>query len=262
MNHSILIIGGGNMGGAIAQALHAVPEFSVSVIESDAERRNAFSILGIPAFAALTQAPKADSYLLAIKPQQFANYASEMKTTIGNASPLIISIMAGISLSALHAISPNAVRVMPNLPAIIRESMSVLCAPSLDAASRAIVEKIFATIGAVAWVEDENQLHAVTAISGSGPGYLFAFMEGLLAAATAQGLPPELAKTLVTQTLRGAALLADQSAESPATLRAQVTSKGGTTEAALAVLTQGNLHALITAATTAATNRSKELAGE
>ena len=262
MNHSILIIGGGNMGGAIARALHATQEFSVSIIETNETARLGFSNLGIPTFAALADAPKADNYLLAIKPQQFTSYVNEMKTTISDASPLIISIMAGISLSALHAISPNAVRVMPNLPAMIRESMSVLCAPALDAPSRAVAVTIFATIGAVAWVEEEEQLHAVTAISGSGPGYIFAFMESLVAAAIAQGLSPELANTLVTQTLRGAALLADQSAESPATLRAQVTSKGGTTEAALAMLTHGNLQALITAATTAATNRSKELAGE
>ncbi len=261
MNHSILIIGGGNMGGAIARALHSTPDFSVNVVEADEARRNAFSVHGIPNFTRLSDAPKADAYLLAIKPQQFANYTSEMKSALGDTTPLVISIMAGIPLAALHAISPRAVRVMPNLPAMIHESMSVLCAPAFDAASRSVAEKIFTTIGAVAWVEAEEQLHAVTAISGSGPAYVFAFMEALIAAATEQGLSPELARALVTQTLRGASLLADQSNESPATLRAQVTSKGGTTEAALLALTEGKFDSIIKAATLAAAKRSRDLSG-
>ena len=262
MNHSVLIIGGGNMGGAIARALHAAPSFSVSIIETNDTARAGFAITGIPAFATLAEAPKADTYLLAIKPQQYAGYTSELKAALGNATPLLISIMAGIPLAALNTISPRAVRVMPNLPATIHESMSVLCAPALDAASRSFAESLFATIGKTAWVEVEEQLHAVTAISGSGPAYVFAFMEALEAAALAHNLPPELARNLVTQTVRGAALLADQSSDSAATLRAQVTSKGGTTEAALAALSTGQFQALITAAADAAAARSRELAGD
>lgn len=259
MNRSILIIGGGNMGGAIAKALHASPEISVSLVETDEARRRAFAILGIPTFATLAEAPYADSYLLAIKPQQFSAYSSEIKAALSNASPLLISIMAGIPLAALQCISPRAVRVMPNLPAIIHESMSVLCAPTLDNASRNFAEQLFTTIGATAWVEEEDQLHAVTAISGSGPAYLFAFMEALEAAALAQGLNAALAKKLVLQTIRGGALLADQSSETITTLRTQVTSKGGTTEAALNALNDAKLQAIIMSATAAAANRSHEL---
>lgn len=262
MNHSVLIIGGGNMGGAIARALHAAPSFSVSIVETNEAARAGFAIAGIPAFATLAEAPKTDTYLLAIKPQQFTGYVGELKAALGDTSPLLISIMAGIPLAALSAISPRAVRVMPNLPAIIHESMSVLCAPTLDTASRNYAETLFATIGKTAWVEAEEQLHAVTAISGSGPAYVFAFMEALEAAALAHNLPLELARNLVTQTVRGAALLADQASDSAATLRAQVTSKGGTTEAALAALSKGQFQGLITAAVDAAAIRSQELAGD
>ena len=262
MQHSIRIIGGGNMGGAIAKALHASPDFSVHVIETDAARRSAFAVLGIPAHATLDEAPAADGYLLAIKPQQFAEFAPILTRNLGGTSPLLISIMAGIPLAALQAISPHALRAMPNLPALIHESMSVLCAPSLDDASRAMAEKLFTSIGAVAWVEDEAALHAVTAISGSGPAYVFAFMEALENAATAQGLSPELARQLVQQTVRGAALLADQSTEQFSRLREQVTSKGGTTEAALQAFSEGQFSSLVDTAIKAASARSSALSGQ
>ncbi|MFZ4540849.1 MAG: pyrroline-5-carboxylate reductase [Rickettsiales bacterium] len=260
MQHQIIIIGGGNMGGAIAQRLHRAEGFTVGVIEQDAARREACAASGVHAHATLTQAPQADIYLLAIKPQQFADYASELKTAFGDRTPLLVSIMAGVPLAALQKVSTKAIRVMPNLPAIINESMSVLCAPTLDAPTRDVAEAMFASIGAVAWVEDEEQLHVVTAISGSGPGYVFAFMEALQAAAVAQDLSPQLARRLVTQTLRGAALLADQSSDGSAALRQQVTSKGGTTEAALNIFAEGNLLEMVNKAVAAAALRSRQLA--
>lgn len=259
MNHSVLILGGGNMGGAIARALHAKPEFSVELVEPDAEKRAHFAVLGIPVYAAIADAPACDALMLAVKPQQFDALTPTIASALAGRTPLALSIMAGISLGALRAISPRAVRAMPNLPATIHESMSVLCAPALDAESRAIAESVFAAIGAVAWVEDEEQLHAVTAISGSGPAYLFALMEAMEEAALAQGLNAALAKKLVLQTVRGSALLADGSEHSASELRAQVTSKGGTTEAALAHISAGQLQAIITSATKAAANRSREL---
>lgn len=260
MNHSVLIIGGGNMGGAIAQALHALPDFSVTVVESDDAKRKHFAVLGIPAYATLTQTSPADVVMLAIKPQQFASLAPTLSAQLSDHVPLVLSIMAGISLDALRAISPRAVRAMPNLPATIHESMSVLCAPTLDAASRAIAESVFAAIGAAEWVEREELLHIVTAISGSGPAYVFALMEAMEEAALAQGLNAALAKKLVLQTVRGSALLADASEHSASELRAQVTSKGGTTEAALLTLTQGDFNQLIRHAIEAASARSKALA--
>ncbi len=245
----------------MARRWHAAHAGSVHVVESDASRRAALTAEGITCYATLADAPQSDIYLIAIKPQQFADYALEMKSRLsGASSPLILSIMAGITLSQLHHISPHAVRIMPNLPAVIGESMSVACAPALDAPTREYVTTLLARVGSVAWVEDESKLHAATAISGSGPAYLFAFMEALQQAAMASGLDADLAKKLVTQTMRGAALLADQSPDDAATLRAQVTSKSGTTEAALVVFTQGDLAALVAKAIAAAENKSKELA--
>ena len=245
----------------MARRWHAATPGSVHVVESDPSRREALSAEGIACYAMLADAPQSDTYLIAIKPQQFADFALEMKNRLSGASPpLILSIMAGITLSQLHPISPRAVRIMPNLPAIIGESMSVACAPALDAPTREYVTTLLARIGSVAWVEDESMLHAVTAISGSGPAYLFTFMEALQQAAIASGLDAALAKKLVTQTMRGAALLADQSTDDAATLRAQVTSKGGTTEAALAAFAAGNLAALVANAVAAAEEKSKALA--
>lgn len=261
MNHSVLIIGGGNMGGAVAKALHQAEGFTVRVVETDAARRAAFAVLGIPAHETLAQTDASDITLLAIKPQQFAGMVGALQAHLPRTT-LLVSIMAGISLAALSAVAENVVRVMPNLPAMIGESMSVACAPTLDVSRRELGTQMLASIGAVAWVEEEAQLHAVTAISGSGSGYVFAFMEALQQAAIAQGLPVALARQLVNQTFRGAALLADQSPEDAATLRAQVTSKGGTTEAALQQFAEGNFSELVARAARAAAEKSKTLAGE
>jgi len=258
--HPIIIIGGGNMGGAIASRWHSAQAGCVHVVEHDAARREILGALGITTHASLEHAPLAASYLLAIKPQQFTENIAEFKHVMSDREPLLISIMASVPLSALQEISPRAVRVMPNLPAIIGESMSVACAPGLDSGARKTVTMLFDSIGAIAWVEQEEQLHAVTAISGSGPAYVFAFMEALQQAATEAGLSPELATQLVNQTLRGAALLAGQSPVDVGTLRAQVTSKGGTTEAALHTLVDGKFAALISRAVKAADARSKSLA--
>ncbi len=259
--HHIILIGGGNMGGAMATRWHKAGGHSIHVVETDATRREALAAQGITCHATLADAPRGEIYVLAIKPQQFATTSEEIARTLDGSAPLLVSIMAGITLADLHRISARAVRVMPNLPAMIGQSMSVLCAPGLDEASRKKTEQLFVHVGAVAWVEDEQQLHATTAISGSGPAYVFALMEALQLAAVAQGLPASLAQQLITQTLRGAALLADASDEDAATLRKQVTSKGGTTEAALNVFAQGKLDELVARAVDAAAKRSRELAG-
>lgn len=255
----ILILGGGNMGGALARCWHAARIAKVEVVETDAARRAALTAEGITCHADLAQAPQdCAALILAIKPQQFAPMQAQLAQAARDT--LLISIMAGIPLASLQQVSPRAVRVMPNLPAMIGESMSVACAPALDAPHRALVTLLFEAVGKIAWVEEEAQLHAVTAISGSGPGYVFAFMEALEAAAAKLNLTPELARTLVLQTLRGAALLADQSPESATTLRQNVTSPGGTTQAALTVFSEKNLTSLVEEATAAAARRSRELA--
>lgn len=252
---NILIIGGGNMGGAIARALVGDARYTVAVVEQDEAKRAALGALGCETYEALADAKPADIAILAIKPQQFAamrDALSAMKL------PLLVSIMAGIPLAALQAISPHVVRAMPNLPAMIGESMTVLCAPEAPDELRSAVTQLFEAIGRVAWVEEEA-LHAVTAISGSGPAYLFAFMEAMQHAASLHGLSPELARELVTQTVKGAAVLVSQSTDDAATLRAQVTSKGGTTEAALAALAEGDFTGLVKSAVDAASRRSSEL---
>lgn len=254
----LILIGGGNMGGAMATRWQS--QYQLTVIETDPARRAALQQQGIACRAELAEAEPADLYVLAIKPQQFAAYAPLLQHAIGARKPLLISIMAGIPLADLQRITPHAVRAMPNLPATIGESMSVLCAPHLDAETQNRITSLFGAIGAVAWLKDEAKLHAVTAISGSGPAYLFALMEALQTAAIARGLTPELARVLVTQTMRGAALLADQPTYDAAQLRRQVTSPGGTTEAALAAFEKGNLNGLVTQAVEAAENRSKTLA--
>lgn len=258
---SIVILGGGNMGGAMAQSWQQAGGLRLHVVEMDAARREALTKLGIACVASLAEAPKADAYLLAIKPQHYAETRPSIAAHCGHDAPLILSIMAGIGCDQLAPLSPHVVRVMPNLPALIGESMSVLYTPALDTATRATLTRWFEIIGRTAWVEQEDDLHAVTAISGSGPAYLFALMEALTEAAIAQGLSPALADTLVRQTIKGAALLAAASPLPAGTLRAQVTSKGGTTEAALASFAAGGLSGLVADAVTAAAHRSRVLAG-
>lgn len=258
MTHTrIILIGGGNMGGAMALHWHAANAGSVAVVERDASRRAYFAAQGITCVETLAEAPRGAIYVLAIKPQQFAAFMPELRDAN---IPLLVSIMAGVTLAQLHGVCEQSVRVMPNLPAAIGESMSVLCAPALADATRSELDALFLVIGRVAWVADEQELHAVTAISGSGPAYVFALMEALEQAAMAQGLSAVLAKQLVAQTFRGAALLAAESPLSSTQLREQVTSKGGTTHAALEALTAGHFEALILAAVEAAAARSKSLA--
>ncbi len=249
---SILIIGGGNMGGALARRWHEAG-FAVHVVESNEQRRRELSADGLPCYAELAAAPTTEIAVLAIKPQQFKPENFVLADTF------CISIMAGISLAQLSTITQSWVRIMPNLPSVIGEGMSVACAPALPPAERTLVDTLFSIIGHIEWVENEAAMHAVTAISGSGPAYVFALMEALEVAATKLGLTPELAHRLVAQTAKGAALLADQSTDDFATLRRNVTSPGGTTEAALKQLEKHGLMQMVEDAAEAATIRSKEL---
>lgn len=260
-SHSVLIIGGGNMGTAMA-ARWRTRVSALQIVEPDAGRRSALAAKGFACHADLMSAARPTVAILAIKPQQFAAHASAIKSALSGATvPLVISIMAGVPLGNLAMFGSRVVRVMPNLPSTIGEGMSVLCTtPVLDAASRTLAEQLFRAIGKTAWVENEAEFHAVTAVSGSGPAYVFALMEAMEEAAVAQGLAPTLARQLVRQTARGAALLADQSAEEVTALREQVTSKGGTTEAALAQLVRHGFGDAVGKAVAAAAERSHELA--
>lgn len=200
--------------------------------------------------------------VLAIKPQQFEAVLPTYRGHIGH-RPLIVSIAAGVTLERiadLLASDGPVVRAMPNTPAAIGRGITALIAnDATSAAARQQAELLLLACGATLWLTDEAQMHAVTALSGSGPAYVFAFIEALTAAGTALGLAPDVAARLAQATVTGSAALAASSAESPATLRQNVTSPGGTTAAGLAVL-QLELPDLLCRTTRAAAERSRELA--
>jgi len=177
-----------------------------------------------------------------------------------------VSIAAGIRIEDLARwLGPGAtlVRSMPNRPALIGAGVSALYAPpGTPAALSALAGELLAAVGRVVWVDREPLIDSVTAVSGSGPAYFFLLIEALEAAAIAEGLPAAAARTLAIATAEGAARLAATSSDDPATLRAQVTSKGGTTAAALAVLEGADVRAIVARAVAAAARRAKELAEE
>jgi pyrroline-5-carboxylate reductase len=202
--------------------------------------------------------------VLAVKPQNAAE-ALPIYGRFAGAS-VFVSIMAGRTIGGMRALlGPDAaiVRAMPNTPAAIRQGVSVACAgPGVAAAQQALAETLLAAVGAVAWVEQEALLDAVTAVSGSGPAYVFLLAELMEHAAIEQGLPPELARLLARRTVAGSGALLAVSSENAAALRRAVTSPKGTTERALDVLMAGDAWpALVSRAIAAATARSRELAG-
>ena len=202
--------------------------------------------------------------VFAVKPQQLAGIIPAYRTRFKE-RPLYLSIAAGKTLGFFtthFGSSVRVVRAMPNLPAIAGEGMTVMCASErLPAASKKIANALMSAVGDVAWLEDESLMDAVTALSGSGPAYIFLFLEYLTSAAIAAGMPADLARRLAIQTLAGSAALVKQSGESFAELREQVTSPGGTTEAALEVLMGADaFRALVEKTIAAAMRRSRELA--
>jgi pyrroline-5-carboxylate reductase len=208
----------------------------------------------------------ADVVILAVKPQQMRTVALELAGHLAPLRPLVISVAAGIPHAALARwFGPQipVIRTMPNRPALNGFGATGLYAPAgVGVTARTMAEEIMAAVSATVWVEHESQMDTVTALSGSGPAYFFLFMEALEAAAHERGLPTEIARRLTLETAFGAAQMARQSQESLATLRDQVTSKGGTTAAALAVLDAAGLRAIVAHAVAAADRRSAELAAE
>jgi pyrroline-5-carboxylate reductase len=259
-SNSILVIGGGNMGAALAlRWVEAFPDTSFVIAETDAGKRAFLRDEGLNAPDELDVPEEGFAIVvLAIKPQGFAELAPQLADIVGDAT--VVSIMAGVTLATLRAAGlTHVARVMPNTPAAIGEGMSAIFAPELDEDRMDEVLALFEATGRVVTLADEHALHAVTAISGSGPAYVFAFMEALEKSAVAMGLDSVTARTLVTQTLLGSALLADIAQTDPAELRRQVTSPGGTTEAALKVLTGEGFHKLIQMAAKAAQSRSEAM---
>lgn len=260
----ISFIGGGNMaraliGGLIAQGWQAT---DIGVVELDSEKRSQLQAeYGIHVSDQLPSVAMADIVVLAVKPQQLRDIAIFLGSLLRN--QLVISIAAGIrSTDLIRWLGGYSavIRVMPNTPAQIRSGVSALfAAPGVDASQRQQAEVILAAVGSTVWLEEESQMDGVTAISGSGPAYVFYFIEALQQAALELGLSPQQARDLSLQTFLGASQLALQSNEAPDTLRAQVTSKGGTTERALLSMENAGVKSAIVNALHAASERSREM---
>ena len=214
----------------------------------------------------LNPAPKdigaADTLVVALKPQSFREAGPELKRFAGPAT-LVVSIMAGATIASIEAVCGGmVVRAMPNTPAAIGRGITVaVAANNVSAAQRGVADALLRATGSVEWVDDESLMDAVTAVSGSGPAYIFLLAEELARAGVAAGLPQELAAKLARETVAGSGELLHRSSEASATLRQNVTSPGGTTAAALEVLMgPDGLQSLMRRAVAAATKRSRELA--
>jgi pyrroline-5-carboxylate reductase len=203
-----------------------------------------------------------DTLVMAVKPQTFREAGPALKSLVG-ANTLVVSIMAGTTIAALEEVCGGmVVRAMPNTPAAIGRGITVAVpAKNVSAAQRATADALLRATGSVEWVEDESLMDAVTAVSGSGPAYVFLLAEELARAGVEAGLPAELATKLARETVAGSGELLHRSGVAAATLRQNVTSPSGTTAAALEVLmAKDGLQPLMIRAIAAATKRSKELA--
>lgn len=235
----LLFIGGGNMGAAIAAgALRKLPAAELIVVDPNVDRARSLLPAKGARFHETLDAVSCecfDATILAIKPQKFhALPDNALPTNRG----VVVSIMAGVTLSGMEAKlgSSRIIRTMPNLPALVSRGMTVgVTAETVGDADKALVAEIFQGSGCFEWLEDEAQIDSVTAVAGSGPGYIFAFAHYMTEAAKVEGLPAELADTLVRQTLLGAAELLHSDPRTALALKEAVTSKRGTTEAGLAV---------------------------
>ena len=266
----LLLVGGGKMGEALLAGWlgQGVPRDAVLVVEPTAERREALTAThGVATFAdaaALPRGRKPAALMLAVKPQMMDAALPAYAPLVG-ADTLVLSIAAGKPIALFERVfgaDRAVVRAMPNTPAAVGRGVTVLCANAAAGPdARALAERLMAAVGEVHWVDDEDLMHAVTAVSGSGPAYVFHVIEALAAAGVRQGLPEELAMRLARATVVGAGELAFQAPDSAARLRMNVTSPGGTTAAALEVLmAPDGLGPLLERAVEAAARRSRELA--
>jgi pyrroline-5-carboxylate reductase len=255
----ILLVGCGKMGGAMrAGWLEAGRQ--VAVVEPGPHAPEG----AVPSPDALPAELRPAAVVLAVKPQEAAKVLPAYARFA--ASAVFLSVMAGRTIGGMRTLlgeSAVVVRAMPNTPAAVRQGITVACpGPGVHPAQRDLCTDLLGAIGAVAWVEDEALMDPVTAVSGSGPAYVFLLAEAMEGAGIAAGLPAELARRLARRTVAGSGALLAASTEDAAQLRRNVTSPGGTTAAALAVLmAEDGLPALMRRAVEAATRRSRELAG-
>jgi pyrroline-5-carboxylate reductase len=260
----IAFIGGGNMASAIIGGLlrQGLSASQITVVEPYAPQRE--KLLADFKLHALAQADaslvKAQTVVWAVKPQSFQEAAAHVAAHTQGA--LHLSVMAGITSQKMTALlgSERIVRAMPNTPALIGRGITGLYArEAATAADRLGIEQIMATTGEFLWLPLERMLDAVTALSGSGPAYVFYFVEAMIRAGEQMGLPQAQARQLAQSTFAGAAELLKQSAESPQELRARVTSKGGTTYAAITSMEQSQVAAHFERALMAAQQRAEQL---
>jgi len=264
----ICVLGAGNMGRALLSGLlrSGTRAEQLAVGESvPAVRAQVTRELGLAA-AADNEAAIAGAgiVVLAVKPQEAAAVLRPLASALAAARPLLISVCAGTRARELEAWCGSevaVVRAMPNRPALLGAGISGLYAPlKVHAAQRASAEGVLKAVGEVVWVPTEDMLDAVTALSGSGPAYFFLLAECMAEAGQQLGLEHAVAQRLALVTLYGSGLLAHGGGAELARLRAEVTSRGGTTEAALRVLEQGGLKGLVAQALNAAAARGRELA--
>ncbi|KAA1172423.1 pyrroline-5-carboxylate reductase [Marinobacter salinexigens] len=211
-------------------------------------------------------AQQADMVVLAVKPQVMADVCRDIAPVAQNTRPLMVSIAAGLTADTLDEWLGGGlplVRVMPNTPSLVGKGAAGLFANGhVKDPQKAMVESVFKSIGSALWVDDENLLHGVTALSGSGPAYFFLMLEALEAAATESGIAADTARQLAIQTMAGAAEMAARSEHDPAQLKRNVMSPGGTTERAINTFEEGGLRELVNKAYKAAFRRSEEMAQE
>lgn len=264
----VVLVGGGRMGGALAAGWRRGPlaPTRLVVVEPDEAAAARLAPLGaarVPTPAALPRDSEFAAIVYAVKPQVMVEILPACAGA-GGADTVHLSVAAGcpIALFERHLGPVPIVRAMPNTPAAIGRGMTVACAnDAVGCTQRALCKRLLEAVGAVAWIDDESLMDAVTAVSGSGPAYVFLLAECLAEAAAAAGLPAPLARRLAEETVAGAGALMAESEGSAAALRRNVTSPGGTTEAALSVLMAADgLAPLMTRAVRAAAARARALA--
>ncbi|MEO5658311.1 MAG: pyrroline-5-carboxylate reductase [Polaromonas sp.] len=266
-NEHIAFIGGGNMASAIIGGLlkRGLPASQIQVIEPFAEQRDRLAQQFQVAVSATPGASLSRAALVvwAVKPQTFRQAAEQSRDHTQNA--LHLSVAAGIRSDSIAGWlgTDRVVRAMPNTPALIGQGMTALFArPAASAADRQAVERVVQTMGEYLWLDQEAQLDAVTALSGSGPAYVFYFIEAMIQAGTDMGLNPEQARQLAIGTFVGASALAQNATEPPELLRERVTSKGGTTYAALTSMEHDGIKAQFIRAMQAARRRASQIGDE
>ena len=267
MSTSITFIGGGNMARSLIAGLvrQGTAPGSIHVAEPVAGLRSQLSTdFGVKTYASASEAAAQGAvWVLAVKPQVLRDVCASLAEIAQAQAPLVVSIAAGITSAQLLRWlggTGAVVRAMPNTPALLGAGVTGLFATAgVSAEQRGQADTVLASAGRTVWIEDEARMDAVTAVSGSGPAYVFLLAEAMEAAGIAQGLPADAARTLVVQTLLGASRMLDESGESPAELRRRVTSPNGTTQAAIESFQGEDFEAIVARAIDAATRRGQAL---